>query len=696
MPNLQSSPVSVDSDMKQIRWINVMVRTSLLLLLFVGARLSAATYYVSNTGSDSANGSAATPWQTLNLSIPKLNAGDTLNITGTFAEQNGTGEGYTFTVSGTANNPITLLGVNGIIDIQTGGDNGNYNFNGNYIVIDGLKVTSSLAGGVYYGGAFGMFGSNCIVRNCELHDIAASTNGGGDKLYCILNHGSYNTFSNLVFHGIQDGDIFRIWGHNNLITHCTITNCTNPNYSAGALHADLIQFWGPEQSYSNVLECSLFANCTISGGALSSDNPATDTACTNMNDWVYRNNVFANNGSQAIQCAADHMKFYNNTFYNWPRAIDFWAVYYDNFVLENNVFINCGILDSYGNPATSTFLSNSWDSASSSLSTVDMRNHFATNNLITNPGFVNTGVDFHLLTNSVLRNAGANLTTAFTTDKDGNPRPASGAWDIGAYEFSSASPNTNSASPVILVSTASLDFGTVLTNTGTNLTLTVQNTGGGTMTGSASVLAPFQIISGANYSLGSNQTQTVTVGFNPTAAGTFSQPISFTGASGASATLSGLGFVMQPSLSFNASAGTILTPFTVISNYVSQSSSTGLAGSGEAVYGFSITSAGNYVVSANVNAPSTAANSFYVNIDGQPTDPTMIWDSPVTSGFTNLVVSWRGTGTETNNQFVPEIFNLSAGTHALIVRGREGGTQLAGIAILQMPPAPQNLRVISP
>jgi len=316
-----------------------------------------------------------------------------------------------------------------------------------------------------------------------------------------------------------------------------------------------------------------------------------------------------------------------------------------------------------------------------------------------------TNNNFHLTASaSSLIGQGANLYSAFTYDKEDHSRPSSGAWDIGPYAYGSSGGGGNT-NPVVLVSPASLDFGTVLTGLGTNLTLTVQNTGGGTLTGSASVTAPFQIISGGTYNLGSNQTQTVTVKFNPTAAGTYNQAINFTGGNGTSANLTGVAYAVLPGLSFDADAGVILAPFTVTASglvpsgsYVSQASTTGLAGSGEAVYAFNITSAGSYAISALVNAPNSAANSFYVNIDGQPTDPTMIWDPPVTSGFTNLVVSWRGTGTDTNNQFAPIVFNLSAGTHQLIVRGREGGGQLASMSLIPyaVPPAPTGLHVLSP
>ena len=59
----------------------------------------------------------------------------------------------------------------------------------------------------------------------------------------------------------------------------------------------------------------------------------------------------------------------------------------------------------------------------------------------------------------------------------------------------------------------------------------------------------------------------------------------------------------------------------------------------------------------------------------------MIWDIPITSGLTEQTVSWRGNGTHKVNQFAPKVFNLSAGTHQLIVRGREANCQLGQITI---------------
>jgi hypothetical protein len=111
--------------------------------------------------------------------------------------------------------------------------------------------------------------------------------------------------------------------------------------------------------------------------------------------------------------------------------------------------------------------------------------------------------------------------------------------------------------------------------------------------------------------------------------------------------------------------------------------SIGASGGGAVTYNFTITNAGSYEIQALVNAPSVNANSFYVNIDGQPQNPTMIWDiMPVTSGFEQRTLSWRGNGSENNDQIVPKIFTLSAGVHQIIFAGREPYTALSSFTLI--------------
>jgi hypothetical protein len=364
--------------------------------------------------------------------------------------------------------------------------------------------------------------------------------------------------------------------------------------------------------------------------------------------------------------------------------------------------------------------------------------------------------------------------------------------------------------PVIQVTPGSIAYGTILTGTSATNSFTVQNVGTGTLTGTASVGSPFSIISGGSYSLGANASQMVKVAFNPGAASNYTQSVIFTGGAGTITTvtgsatnvppvlpavspisvdatdvdlsLSGLQIYAGTTVQFSATATNVQTwqwrytvnggspvvytngtsPITNISCYfdtntISNSyvwtlvvsngqgwaesqtnlyveaqpgpggtitTNTGISfaatsgnltsmftataiingvsnsyiylpllpagdiSSGAAVYNFTITNAGNYEVQALVDAPSTDANSFYVNIDGQPQGSSMIWDiMPVTSGFEQRIVSWRGNGSENNDQIVPQVFSLGAGPHSIIFVGREPGTALAGFTLLQVLPA---------
>ena len=361
--------------------------------------------------------------------------------------------------------------------------------------------------------------------------------------------------------------------------------------------------------------------------------------------------------------------------------------------------------------------------------------------------------------------------------------------------------------PVLQVTPGSIAYGTILNGTSKTNSFTVQNIGTGTLTGTANVGAPFSIVSGGSYSLGANASQTVTVIFSPTVANSYNQSLTFTGGNGASTTVTGNATDAPPVLptvsainanatdvdlnlpglqiyagttvrfsatatnaqtwqwSYSVNGGTPVvwtngtSPITNIGCYfdtntignsyvwtlvVSNSqgwaesqtnleveaqpnlgtTNTGLIftatngalsgvlmgntvingvsssyfflpspapgdiSSGTAAFNFTIATTGNYEIQALVDAPSTSANSFAVNIDAPPQDPTMIWDiMPITSGFQERMVSWRGSGSDNNDQIVPKVFSLSAGAHQIYFKGEEPGTSLANFTLLQVIPA---------
>jgi hypothetical protein len=69
---------------------------------------------------------------------------------------------------------------------------------------------------------------------------------------------------------------------------------------------------------------------------------------------------------------------------------------------------------------------------------------------------------------------------------------------------------------------------------------------------------------------------------------------------------------------------------------------------------------------------------------------------------TNYMVSWRGTtGTPTNDQYQPNYWYLTSGTHVLTISSREWYTFVGQISITasnsvaQRPTPPTNIRVVS-
>jgi hypothetical protein len=154
-------------------------------------------------------------------------------------------------------------------------------------------------------------------------------------------------------------------------------------------------------------------------------------------------------------------------------------------------------------------------------------------------------------------------------------------------------------------------------------------------------------------------------------------------------------------LTFQVAAGAISGPFTLANGAVTESTDVsgqgqaGVTNGGHAVFNFTITNAGSYVIQMLVNAPSDSANSLWFNIDAQPQDPAMVFDVPLTSGFEQRIASWRGNGTTYADQFIPKTFNLTAGAHQLIIVGREANTQLQSVSILALPAPPKNLRIMA-
>jgi hypothetical protein len=242
------------------------------------------------------------------------------------------------------------------------------------------------------------------------------------------------------------------------------------------------------------------------------------------------------------------------------------------------------------------------------------------------------------------------------------------------------------------VSPASLDFGEIGTGGSADLQVLVTNSGAGTLVGAASATVPYAVVSGGSYALTNGAVWPVTVRYSPTSMGRQTGSIGFTGGGGASVQVAGQAYPVFSGWTFAATNGLLAAPFTSNGGYVAQDVETDgdptTSRAGRSVYGFTITNAGNYEVSAYVNAPDGSANSIYLNMDGEPSDPTMIWDIPLTTGMEWRDGAWRGNGGAVD-EFSPKVFTLGVGVHKLIIRGREPGTELQTFKIVpQLEPMP--------
>jgi len=227
--------------------------------------------------------------------------------------------------------------------------------------------------------------------------------------------------------------------------------------------------------------------------------------------------------------------------------------------------------------------------------------------------------------------------------------------------------------PAITVTPSSLNFGAVLVGSSTNQNLYVTNTGGGTLSGSASVPPPFNIVSGSSYSLTANQGQTVVVRYSPVSAGTTNLLISFTGASGASATVTGVAYA-PPAASFTGAPGSGLVPLTVtftdtstgtITNRVWTFGDGGTLTTNATIVAHLYSLAGTNTVSLTVSGPAGTSSQTNANYIVATNSPALLVVHPASTNFGTLIVSQSSTQTF-------QVVNL-------------GGTLLAGTATSTVP-----------
>jgi len=127
--------------------------------------------------------------------------------------------------------------------------------------------------------------------------------------------------------------------------------------------------------------------------------------------------------------------------------------------------------------------------------------------------------------------AGAQSQTSF------NPSQQPPLILVNANEDTAA--GTRRAEPELAVSRRILDFGSVPVGHMKTLSFTVQNVGGGLLTGAANVSEPFNIVADNPYAVKYRQTRLITVQYVPASVGVHMSVIHLTGGGGAAVTVMG-------------------------------------------------------------------------------------------------------------------------------------------------------------
>jgi hypothetical protein len=257
-----------------------------------------------------------------------------------------------------------------------------------------------------------------------------------DRNMGIYIDGSYNIVNGFEIENGPNGGIV-VYGSGNQILNCEIDHNATLNSTS-----DTAGIAEDQDLSGNVFS----GNYIHDNGDVGASAQAHGLNLSGQNDVVI-NNVCARNTGTGLQIAGystvSNMKLYNNTFaWNGHNGITIW-MNMNGVDIKNNILYantNWGILfvDAtgtgvvidknliYGN--VSGGFSDGGSSVSYTLGTT----------ISSDPLFANdTWADFdaHLTGSSPAIGAGYNFYSLFTTDLAGNPRPSSGAWDLGAYKY---------------------------------------------------------------------------------------------------------------------------------------------------------------------------------------------------------------------------------------------------------------------
>src|SRR5262245_15419200 len=382
---------------------------------------SAATKYVDNSGSPACSnstsfGSEAQPWCTITYGLARIAGGDDLYVKqGTYNE-----ELFVNGPAGTAaKNTVIRTYPGHVVTVRGAGNTGRVRITAtSYITFDGFIVTN------FNQGIFVDAGSHHItVQNCSVHDVGQEGMHvkEGASFVTIEGCSVYNT---MALGGCCNGEGIYVgssttapadqWTHDITLRNNTVHDTTSEGIEI------------KPGTY----------NCVVEGNTLYRTNSSDHYAAIEINErnaspqgWtgnpshIIRNNVMYDNYN-GIRLGTGSTA-YNNVV--WNTAAGYKAILIDN--LNGDSFTRYV----YHNTLVDGGVSNAG-------ATVDIRNNIGTTgsfNLAFNAAYFVSAPsrNYHLLSGAAPVNAGANLTSVVSVDKDGKSRSTGSAPDLGAYEY---------------------------------------------------------------------------------------------------------------------------------------------------------------------------------------------------------------------------------------------------------------------
>ncbi len=401
--------------------------------LAVARGATAADYWVSNGGSDAANGlSQATAWATLVHAADQVGPGDTVHVL------DGTYRGFYLETSGTSSAPITFRAEGSNVRITQ--DNpttpDGINLEGaSWVVIDGFEVNDRTRAGIR-----AVLADHVTVRNCRLgHNgrwgiltgyVDDFTAEGNEAHHSVAEHGIYVSNScdrpivrnNVVYSNHGNGLHFNgdaeLGGGDGLIENALVEgNVIFDNGSGGGSGINM------DGGQNGVIRNNLLYGNHSSGISLYRIDGAAGA----------KNNLVINNTIVQASDARWAINIRDGSTGNTVRNNILWNAHPSRGVIAIDAASRSGFSSDY-NSVMSRFSS---DGDSTVISLASWQGlGYDTHSFIATPAdnFVAPGSDFHLLPTSPAVDAGTS-SNAPATDLDGEPRPAGAGVDIGAYEL---------------------------------------------------------------------------------------------------------------------------------------------------------------------------------------------------------------------------------------------------------------------